>query len=153
MCGFSWVCKQLMERCFSVANSTRPFQAQITWHHASSKCGWKSAPISLEQPPENTHPHDPHGLLGGSGILGTLALTETSVPSLPSLSHNSHSFTLLSWPQSASPCLPLPVQFSIKEFILIMKCSSTRTSSPRHVWSETMSNSENSNWDIVRSCL
>ena len=49
----------------------------------SSECGWKSAPISLEQPPENTHPHDPHGLLGGSGILGTLALTETSVPSLP----------------------------------------------------------------------
>merc|ERR1719394_2134817 len=40
-------------------------------------------PISLKQPPENTHPHDPHGLLGGSGILGTLAFTETSVPSLP----------------------------------------------------------------------
>ena len=33
MCGFSWVCKQLMERCYSAANSTRPFQAQITWHH------------------------------------------------------------------------------------------------------------------------
>ena len=48
-----------------------------------SRCGWKSAPISLKQPPENTHPHDPHGLLGGSGILGTLALSETSVPSLP----------------------------------------------------------------------
>ena len=47
------------------------------------ECKWKSAPISLKQPPENTHPHDPHGLLGGSGILGTLALTETSVPSLP----------------------------------------------------------------------
>merc|ERR1719348_2816221 len=28
-----------------------------------------SLPISLEQPPENTHPHDPHSLLGGSGIL------------------------------------------------------------------------------------
>merc|ERR1719474_1378066 len=40
-------------------------------------------PISLKQPPENTHPHDPHSLLGGSGILGTLALTETSMPSLP----------------------------------------------------------------------
>merc|ERR1719394_1825120 len=40
-------------------------------------------PISLKQPPENTHPHDPHSLLGGSGILGTLALSETSVPSLP----------------------------------------------------------------------
>ena len=47
------------------------------------ECRWKSAPISLKQPPENTHPHDPHGLLGGSGILGTLALTETSMPSLP----------------------------------------------------------------------
>merc|ERR1711973_563959 len=32
-----------------------------------------SLPISLKQPPENTHPHDPHSLLGGSGILGTLA--------------------------------------------------------------------------------
>jgi len=40
-------------------------------------------PVSLEQPPKDTHSHDPHGLLGGPGILGTLPLTKTSVPALP----------------------------------------------------------------------
>ena len=40
-------------------------------------------PVSLEKPPEDTHSHDPHGLLGGSGILGTLPLSKASVPALP----------------------------------------------------------------------
>merc|ERR1711974_575893 len=31
-------------------------------------------PVSLEEPPEDTHSHDPHGLLGGSGVLGTFLL-------------------------------------------------------------------------------
>merc|ERR1719260_183014 len=42
-----------------------------------------SFPVSLEEPPEDTHSHDPHGLLGGSGILGTHSLTKASVPALP----------------------------------------------------------------------
>merc|ERR1712025_817840 len=40
-------------------------------------------PVSLKQPPEDAHSHDPHGLLGGSGILGTLPLSKASVPAFP----------------------------------------------------------------------
>merc|ERR1719304_34505 len=40
-------------------------------------------PVSLEQPPQDTHSHDPHGLLGGSSILGTLPLTKASVAAFP----------------------------------------------------------------------
>ena len=76
-----------MERCYSAANSTRPFQAQITSHHSFrteiSNSPRLQLPVSLKKPPKNTHSHDPHGLLGGSGILGTLPLTETSVSALP----------------------------------------------------------------------
>merc|ERR1719264_734809 len=32
-----------------------------------------SLPVSLKKPPEHTHSHDPHGLLGGSAILDQLA--------------------------------------------------------------------------------
>ena len=77
-----------MERCYSAANSTRPFQAQITSHHSFrteiSNSPRLQLPVSLEKPPKNTHSHDPHGLLGGSGILGTLPLTETCVTAFTS---------------------------------------------------------------------
>ena len=50
---------------------------------ASNKKCIMGIPVSLEQPPQDSHSHDPHGLLGGPGILGTLPLTKTSVPALP----------------------------------------------------------------------
>merc|ERR1712012_1268519 len=70
----------LHEDTLVLESVTLGFQVQLVIQVAINLL---SLPISLQQPPENTHPHDPHGLLGGSGILGTLALTETSVPSLP----------------------------------------------------------------------
>ena len=39
-------------------------------------------PVSLEEPPQNTHPLDPETLLAGTGILGTLPLTKTWIENL-----------------------------------------------------------------------
>jgi len=40
-------------------------------------------PVSLEQPPQDSHPLDPEILLAGPSVSCSLPLTEPTVPSLP----------------------------------------------------------------------
>ena len=60
----------------SAANSARPVQAQITniiWKQEEEE--EEVGPVSLEEPPEDPHPEDPHGFLARTRVLGTLPLT------------------------------------------------------------------------------
>ena len=41
------------------------------------------SPVSLEQPPQDSHPLDPKVLLAGPGVGCSLPLTEPAVPALP----------------------------------------------------------------------